>query len=241
MARAMALERRRIPKQRSARGLRNVTIVLPVYAVLSPRKVATICGAKTEIDVSNSHETSCKLPGFMRTFRLPSARPLVLGLILALAGCAGDGPPPGGSTTTSTTLGGGGSALTTIQADIFTPTCAILGCHNAITQAGLLNLSDAASAHAGLVNVVSSCASRVRVVPNDPDTSYLLHKLGDGPTPCGSAMPFGATPLTTAELALIRSWILDGASPAAASLETSASTTTSTTSWGSTTSTLETR
>jgi hypothetical protein len=55
----------------------------------------------------------------------------------------------------------------------------------------------------------------IRVVPGNPDASYLLHKVSDA-TPCdGLRMPRGgniiAPPLSATEIATIRSWIAAGA------------------------------
>jgi hypothetical protein len=133
---------------------------------------------------------------------------------LGLAACAGEGPPPGVSTTTSTSIPGA-SLLTTIQASIFSTTCAVSGCHTAVTRAGELALSDVAVSYAELVNAESTCAGRIRVVPDDRAASYLLDKLGDGATFCGDPMPLILPPLDEAELDLIRQWIDQGAPPAA--------------------------
>jgi hypothetical protein len=48
------------------------------------------------------------------------------------------------------------------------------------------------------------------VVPGRPETSFLLEKLGDSPRE-GQRMPRDQAPLSTAEIDLIRTWILEGA------------------------------
>ena len=48
------------------------------------------------------------------------------------------------------------------------------------------------------------------IVPGSPDTSYLIKKLGPNP-PMGVQMPDGRTPLTTNQIDLLRTWILEGA------------------------------
>jgi len=48
------------------------------------------------------------------------------------------------------------------------------------------------------------------VVPGDPDASYVIHKL-EGREICGLRMPRGRTPLTTEQIATIRTWIAEGA------------------------------
>jgi hypothetical protein len=147
---------------------------------------------------------------------------------LFLVGCAGDGPAPGVGVTTST-VGGGGSSLTLIQETIFTPTCALLGCHDALIQSDGLNLSNVSVSYSDLVGQLSNCVGRIRVVAGNPDASYLMDKLGDGlQAPCGEVMPLGMASLSSDDLQLIRDWIADGALPA--SFEIAVTTTTTTTS-----------
>jgi hypothetical protein len=160
----------------------------------------------------------------------------VMCALVCAIGCAGEGGGGGATTTlpsTTTTLVGA-PTLDDIQADVFTPTCATGGCHDDVTRAGTLRLTTAEDSYDELVDVVSTCASRIRVVPGDPDASYLLHKLGDGPAPCGTVMPINAPALSAAELQDIRDWIAAGAAPPAGSAlraegSTTSSSTTSTT------------
>jgi len=145
-------------------------------------------------------------------------------LFLGFGGCAGDGPTVSGG-------GGGGATLAAIQQDIFTPSCAISGCHNALTQAGTLNLQDEATSFSEMVGVVSTCADRILVTAGDPDASYLLDKLGDGPqAPCGTVMPIGLPSVSASDLQRIRDWILAGAPQGALGAATGTTSTTSTTS-----------
>jgi predicted phage tail protein len=93
---------------------------------------------------------------------------------------------------------------------IFAAACA--GCHG--TAAGL-DLSDMA-AHGALVNMASTqCATDKRVLPAEPDKSYLMWKLkGAAPTGAcykGVQMPKGGTPLSMAQLATVTDWIAAGA------------------------------
>jgi hypothetical protein len=147
-----------------------------------------------------------------------SARPLV---IIALAGFAGlatlacDQP--------LTTLAGPTPDLTptfsTIQRDIFESTdvagrVACTNCHTSARglPAGGLSL-DHDAAYRNLVGVSSVAKpGRVRVVPGDPDGSYLVHKLEGGPDIAGRRMPFSGPPyLTDGQLLILRRWIQDGA------------------------------
>jgi hypothetical protein len=87
-----------------------------------------------------------------------------------------------------------------------------LGCHDALTQADGLELSNASVSFNDLVGRVSNCAGRVLVVAGNPDASYLLDKLGQGSqAPCGSTMPLAQPPLTSAQVSLVRDWIAAGA------------------------------
>ena len=95
-----------------------------------------------------------------------------------------------------------------IQANVFTPSCATSGCHDAAAAASL-ELSEDAS-YAMLVDIPSSQDGNIlRVRPNNPDASYLIQKL-EGTAATGQRMPpGGAVPQN--EIDVIRQWIIDGA------------------------------
>jgi len=101
--------------------------------------------------------------------------------------------------------------LDSIQADVFTPTCATNGCHGGVNPAEQLDLSNADTSFAELVGVASVQQPMLLLVnPNDPDTSYLVHKLEGAATIDGNSMPpTGA--LDPAVIAQIRTWITNGA------------------------------
>lgn len=97
-----------------------------------------------------------------------------------------------------------------IQANVFTPTCAVSGCHTGAGAPQGLRL-DEANSYGLLVGVASSeVPSILRVAPGDPDNSYLIQKL-EGSATVGEQMPFGRDPLPQATIDIIRQWILDGA------------------------------
>ena len=75
-----------------------------------------------------------------------------------------------------------------------------------------LNLAEGVS-YAQLVNVASvSKRGATRVIPGDPDNSYLIHKLEGGPGLVGNRMPNTGGPyLTAGQIAVIRRWIQEGA------------------------------
>lgn len=139
-------------------------------------------------------------------FRIGRGVPLVA--IVMLAAC--------GELKLPTEPVGGGAPIdptatfTRVQNEIFTPTCAAIGCHDTIgRQSGLLLASGAA--YQAIVNVPSVEMPQVaRVAPGDPANSYLYRKVtGTGIT--GDRMPLGAPPLSDSQLALIRDWIRRGA------------------------------
>ncbi len=123
-------------------------------------------------------------------------------------------------------MGGGGGlqpTLASIQANIFTPTCALSSCHQSPGQQGLI--LEPGLSWGNLFNVVSpqdaaaTCApggSGCRVRPGDPDGSFLIHKL-EGMLPgggqiVGNRMPDGgASPLQQVTIQVIKEWILNGA------------------------------
>ena len=102
-----------------------------------------------------------------------------------------------------------------IQQRVFTPSCALSGCHGAFTQANL-DLR-AGAAHVSLVDVLADnatarAAGKRRVVPGNPAASFLSQKLhgllADGE---GGPMPLSGTPLSDRKLDAIDAWIRAGA------------------------------
>src|SRR5882672_5543337 len=98
-------------------------------------------------------------------------------------------------------LGGSGEPIdptatfTRVQTEVFTPTCAQLGCHDPLGKQEGMVLS-AGQAYANIVGRTSTeMPSLVRVAPGDPSNSYLYRKIvGAGIT--GDRMPQGQSPLT---------------------------------------------
>lgn len=136
-------------------------------------------------------------------------RSLSIVLVLLLAGC--------GKLNEVTDPGGGGgdpidatATLARVQTEVFTPTCALAGCHGAIGAQSQLQLTPAAS-YANLVGRPSVELTQVlRVAPGDPANSYLYRKItGAGIT--GERMPIGLPPLSDAQIRLVRDWIRRGA------------------------------
>jgi hypothetical protein len=109
--------------------------------------------------------------------------------------------------------------LSSIQRDIFNVTdstgrLACTQCHtdNGRTPAANLNLVEGRS-YAQLVGRTSGQkAGATLVVPNDPDGSYLIHKLEGRSDIVGARMPRSNGPfLTDGQISIIRRWIELGA------------------------------
>src|SRR5712691_11859906 len=114
----------------------------------------------------------------------------------------------------------GSVTFATIQKKVFDATCATPSCHGAAAAAGALNLSSGA-AFGNLVGVSATnpaalAAGAMRVVPGDPDRSFLVRKLmGQLGVGEGSRMPLVGTPLSPSTLDMLRRWIAAGASETA--------------------------
>ncbi len=105
-------------------------------------------------------------------------------------------------------------SLDSIQANIFSPTCAVAGCHTGPTGPNLpsgMDLSSANASFASLVNVASvESPTTRRVAAGDANNSYLIHKL-EGSAAVGARMPFGGPFLEQSNIDVIRLWIDSGA------------------------------
>ena len=142
--------------------------------------------------------------------------------------CAAAGLVAAGCDENLKTITGPTPELTTtfasIQQNIFAAPdssgrVACTGCHTSAgrTPAAGMDLAGP-NAHGQLVNVTSTAKpGAVRVIPGDPDNSYLIHKL-EGPTTgphaiVGLRMPRGATGpfLTDGQMRVIKRWIELGA------------------------------
>ncbi len=97
-----------------------------------------------------------------------------------------------------------------LQDDVFNVSCATSGCHSGTSAPLGLNL-DAGKAYDKLVGQPSLQINGLQLVePNNPDASYLVHKL-EGTQGGGVQMPLGKPPVSASQLALIRQWIANGA------------------------------
>lgn len=142
---------------------------------------------------------------------------------LALAACGsgtGEGLDQNGRPIQSGAGAGGGNfappvaglapTFDSIQNNIFSVTCAVPGCHGGAGAQQGLRL-DPGFAYGNLVNVASPRDSNlIRVIPTDPDKSFIIHKL-EGTQTLGDRMPQGGPYLPQSTIDVIRQWIANGA------------------------------
>ncbi len=124
----------------------------------------------------------------------------------------GDGNPGGAFVSTFEVVAAPPppATLTDVQTQIFTPSCALSGCHTGASPAQGMDLSDG-QAFSNIVGVPSAQnASLDRIEPGDPDNSYLVQKV-EGTASGGGRMPLGQPPLSNDLIQLLRSWVADGA------------------------------
>jgi len=145
---------------------------------------------------------------------------ITVSTLLILSGCNGSGKGldengnPLGSTnnppTNTPTSGSVKPTFADIQAKVFTPTCAVSGCHSGPAAPLGLKL-DSNSSFDLLVNQASQQqAQLLRIKPNDPDSSYIIQKL-EGTAVSGLQMPRNQQPLSIETIQTIRKWIENGA------------------------------
>jgi hypothetical protein len=130
---------------------------------------------------------------------------VLTGLALAAARCGGGGSDGGTIPTT------GAVRLLDVQAQVFTPRCALSGCHVGGTAPFGLELG-AGQAAGKIIGVASGqMPSMLRVAPGSAADSYLYWKVSGDPRILGDPMPLSGGPLSAADLALIEDWIDQGA------------------------------
>lgn len=126
---------------------------------------------------------------------------------------SGDGNE-GGDFVVTFIIEGVQPTLDSIQANVFTPSCAVSGCHTGPAGGPLPTGMDLASADASFANLVGvdslQSPGDVRVVPGDADASYLVMKI-EGRAPFGGRMPLGGGALDATTIEAIRAWIDAGA------------------------------
>jgi hypothetical protein len=106
--------------------------------------------------------------------------------------------------------------FSSIQQNIFSsgdssgrPACT--NCHNTARPAAGLDLSPGVS-YNNLVNFASrERPTLMRVLPGDPEASYLIHKIEGRAGIVGGRMPLGGPYLAEGQILVIRRWIETGA------------------------------
>ncbi len=155
----------------------------------------------------------------MKVSNSPTSGRLLLTAILAttLAACGGGGGGGAGGAADDP-YGGGGPPTPTdfnpvfseIQSNVFTPTCAVSGCHQGAGAPQGLRL-DAVNSYGLLVGVASmEVPAIMRVAAGDPSNSYIIQKL-EGTAAIGGRMPLNRPALPATSITTIRQWITDGA------------------------------
>lgn len=97
-----------------------------------------------------------------------------------------------------------------VQAEVFTPSCALSGCHAGPSPANGMDLS-AGRAYGQVVGVAAVGSTRLRVAPGDVSASYLASKIRGDATITGSRMPLGGPYLSSDRERLVTDWIRRGA------------------------------
>ena len=130
---------------------------------------------------------------------------LAIASIATAVGCGGSSnpvsaPPPAAPT------------LLTVQSQVFTPHCALAGCHVGAGAPFGLDMSSVSASTASLIGVASAeMPGLSRVAPGDSANSYLYWKVTANPNIAGDPMPQTGGPLSNGDLSLIASWIDGGA------------------------------
>jgi hypothetical protein len=144
-------------------------------------------------------------PVLSRGLTLPTVVLLVCPWLYA---CAGDGA--GGQPVVAS------STFARIQTQVFDVSCSSDSCHSSVGRAGDLILESGYSwdqlVERAPSNPVAAHYGHMRVMPGEPDRSFLLAKLTNNLAAGeGLSMPYNAAPLDAATLEVIRAWVEAGA------------------------------
>lgn len=127
-----------------------------------------------------------------------------LALSVAAIACSSSTPAPTSDAPEPT--------LQSIQAKVFGPKCASAGCHHIDLPKASVSLANEELSYRSLVNQPPDDPALrskypARVVPGDPDRSFLIRKLEGPSSGEGLRMPQGMPPLDAETIAAIRKWI----------------------------------
>ena len=145
--------------------------------------------------------------------------------LVACGGGSGSSEPPSDTAqdiATDTAMDGGTDTpkacnvepnIASLEDNYFEMSCTFSSCHSDSAAQGGLVLTPG-NAYENLVNVAAShvgSAGTFRVVPGDPEASYLVHRVEntglDGPMPPGIVEPLGPD----CQIKALRDWIAAGA------------------------------
>ncbi len=140
----------------------------------------------------------------MGSRRFQIALVAVMGLGAALAACGTRKSPTEPNDVPDPT-----ATFSRVQAEVFTPSCALSGCHSGASPQQGMDLS-AGRSYASIVNVRAVESTRLRIAPGDPDASYLISKVRGDATITGSRMPLGGALPPDREKLLV-DWVRRGA------------------------------
>ncbi len=135
------------------------------------------------------------------------SRSVLVLLVVGAAACGSDSPTAPTPTPTPTP-GGLMATLSSIQSEVFNPSC--IGHHGDHATDADLDLREG-QAFSNLVNRQSIQVALDLVEPNDAENSYLIHKLDGRAGMVGDRMPVGGPFLSQADIDVIKQWINAGA------------------------------
>jgi hypothetical protein len=126
------------------------------------------------------------------------------------AGGGGSNSSPGTDTVNGASAAPTPASFTEVYTTILQPTCS--PCHTPGGVGSFQDFSSQSSAYTALVGVKASgpsCGSsnETRVVPGNASQSLLFQKVSEAPPPCGSQMPLGGPPLSSAHVMVVEAWI----------------------------------
>jgi hypothetical protein len=135
--------------------------------------------------------------------------PIVAAAISLAALATGCGNTPSGTDNTVD------PTFSSIQEKVFKQSCSSSSCHSTLGGRGGLVL-DSTTTYENLVNCVCSNTAAInaglkRVVPGQPDSSFLMIKLTGPGIDEGEPMPYSNGKLNQQALDAIRTWIANGA------------------------------
>jgi hypothetical protein len=154
---------------------------------------------------SGTRDTECGVR--VRAF-LPLAALCLLACSGGSSSAPGTGPGPVADSAAAQ------ATFTLVYTAILQPTCS--PCHHTGGEGSFQDFGSQSSAYAALVGVKASgpsCGSSgdTRVVPGNASESLLFQKVSEASPACGSQMPLGGPPLSSAQVTSIEDWINAGA------------------------------